>query len=157
MNYEKWFQPKLWKTQKHFRKSFEIIFGENLHCKFPTVLTAIMATPTAEYFEKLLSALLSIIPVISGLISGISGLDNGKLELLHQWMIDVLKTTSKSYPGPDYVFLIFSLNSLRFFFSHKRNCHKHKKSWAIFQNFNCWMIKLIKTPILPNFQVLFLV
>ena len=76
-----------------------------------------MATPTAEYFEKLLSALLSIIPVISGLISGISGLDNGKLELLHQWMIDVLKTTSKSYPGPDYVFLIFSLNSLRFFFS----------------------------------------
>ena len=71
-----------------------------------------MSTPTAKYFEKLLSALLSIIPVISG----ISGLDNGKLELLHQWMIDVLKTTSKSYPGPDYVFLIFSLNSLRFFF-----------------------------------------
>ena len=81
---------------------------ENAHNKFPIVLTAMMATPTAEYFEKLLSALLSIIPVISGLISGISGLDNGKLELLHQWMIDVLKTTSKSYPGPDYVFLIFS-------------------------------------------------
>ena len=77
---------------------------ENAHNKFPIVLTAMMATPTAEYFEKLLSALLSIIPVISG----ISGLDNGKLELLHQWMIDVLKTTSKSYPGLDYVFLIFS-------------------------------------------------
>ena len=98
----------------------KLFFGENAHCKFPTVLPAIMATPTAEYFEKLLSALLSIIPVISGLISGISGLDNGKLELLHQWMIDVLKTTSKSYPGPDYVLLIFSLNSLRLFF-HNRN------------------------------------
>ena len=100
-------------------ESFEIIFGENSHYKSPTVLPAIMATPTAEYFEKLLSALLSIIPVISGLISGISGLDNGKLELLHQWMIDVLKTTSKSYPGPDYVFFIFSLSILSDFFSHK--------------------------------------
>ena len=98
-----------------FLKVLKLFFGENAHCKFPTVLTAMMATPTAEYFEKLLSALLSIIPVISGLISGISGLDNGKLELLHQWMIDVLKTTSKSYPGPDYAFLIFFLNSLRFF------------------------------------------
>ena len=87
-----------------------------------------MATPTAEYFEKLLSALLSIIPVISGLISGISGLDNGKLELLHQWMIDVLKTTSKSYPGPDYVFLIFSLNSLRFLNFLTRETDTHKKN-----------------------------
>ena len=99
-----------------FSKVLKLFFGEYTHCKFPNVLTAMMATPTAEYFEKLLSALLSIIPVISGLISGISGLDNGKLELLHQWMIDVLKTTSKSYPGPDYVFLIFSLNYVRFFF-----------------------------------------
>ena len=29
----------------------------------------------------------------------------------------------------------------------------HKKSWAIFQNLNSWMIKLTKTPILPNCQV----
>ena len=57
-----------------------------------------MATPTSEYFQKLLSALLTIIPVIS---STDEGLDNGQSEksaLLHQWMIDVLKTTSKSYP-----------------------------------------------------------
>ena len=125
----------------------KLFFGENTHYKFPIVLTAMMATPTAEYFEKLLSALLSIIPVISGLISGISGLDNGKLELLHQWMIDVLKTTSKSYPGPDYIFL-FSLNSLRFFFLETDT----QKSRAILQNFNSWMIKLIKTPILPKYQ-----
>ena len=51
-----------------------------------------MATPTAEYFQKLLSDLLAILPVVS------SSLDNSKSALLHQWMIDVLKTTSKSYP-----------------------------------------------------------
>ena len=50
-----------------------------------------MATPTAEYFQKLLSDLLAILPVVSSL-------DNSKSALLHQWMIDVLKTTSKSYP-----------------------------------------------------------
>ena len=109
-----------------------------------------MATPTAEYFEKLLSALLSIIPVISGLISGISGLDNGKLELLHQWMIDVLKTTSKSYPGPNYVFLIFSPILSDFFRTRETDT---QKNCAILQNFNSWMIKLIKTQILPNFEI----
>ena len=48
--------------------------------------------------------------------------------------------------GPNYVFLIFS----QFFhiFSHER--HWHKKSWAILQNFNSWMIKLTKFAKLPS-------
>ena len=57
-----------------------------------------MATPTSEYFQKLLSALLTIIPVISSTDEGLDNAQSEKSALLHQWMIDVLKTTSKSYP-----------------------------------------------------------
>ena len=44
----------------------------------------------------------------------------------------------------------FSLISLRF--SLKRETDR-QKSWAILQNFNSWMIKVTKTPILLNCQV----
>ena len=58
-------------------------------------------------------------------------------------------------------FLTFEWQKLKYFERRLQNSvlftsqnrNWHKKSWAILQNFNSWMIKLIKTQILPNCQV----
>jgi hypothetical protein len=52
--------------------------------------------------------------------------------------------------GPEYVENIFSCSI------KKRTCTRETdkiKSWAILQNFSFFMLKLTKTPILPNCQV----
>ena len=57
---------------------------------------------------------------------------------------------STTDPGPEYLFNIFSCSLKKS--SHERNWDQ-KKAEQSFQNFNSWMIKLTKTPILPNYQV----
>ena len=69
--------------------------------------------------------------------------------LLFKILMNQVGVTGRTDLGPEYVENIFS-GSLKKT-SHLRNWYN--KAWAILHNFNCEMLKLTKTPILPKCQV----